>query len=106
MSQCFEGLNPPPGQKVRYFEDEIFRCIFINEKFCISTKIPLKFVPRGPIDNIGFDNGLAPNRRQAINWTNTNPIHWRIYAALGRDVTYLPLVSYIFVAKLGHYWFR
>ena len=31
----------------------------------------------------GLDNGLAPNRRQAIIWTNADPIHWRIYAALG-----------------------
>ena len=35
--------------------------------------------------SIGLDNGLAPNRRQAIIWTNANPIHWRIYAALGGD---------------------
>ena len=34
---------------------------------------------------IGLDNGLTPNRRQAIIWTNADPIHWRIYAALGRD---------------------
>ena len=27
-----------------------------------------------------------PNRRQAIIWTNIDPIHWRIYAALGGDV--------------------
>ena len=26
-----------------------------------------------------------PNRRQAIIWTNADPIHWRIYAALGGD---------------------
>ena len=26
-----------------------------------------------------------PNRRQAIIWTNADPIHWRIYAALGID---------------------
>ena len=40
-------------------------------------KISLKFVPKGPIDNnysIGLDHGLAPNRGQAIIWTNTNPI--------------------------------
>ena len=30
--------------------------------------------------SIGLDNGLAPNGRQA---TNDDPIHWRIYAALG-----------------------
>ena len=28
---------------------------------------------------------MAPNRRQAIIWTNADPIHWRIYAALGGD---------------------
>ena len=31
------------------------------------------------------DNSLAPNRRQAIIWTNADPIQWRIYAALGGD---------------------
>ena len=30
-----------------------------------------------------FDNSLASNRRQAIIWTNADPIHWRIYAARG-----------------------
>ena len=35
--------------------------------------------------SIGLENGLAPNRRQAIIWTNDDPIHWRIYAALGGD---------------------
>ena len=33
--------------------------------------------------SIGLDNGSAPNRRQAIIWTNADPIQWRIYAALG-----------------------
>ena len=33
---------------------------------------------------IGLDIGLAPNRRQAIVWTNADQIHWCIYAALGR----------------------
>ena len=47
----------------------------------------LNFVPNGPIhNNLDYlDNGLAPNRRQAIIWTNADPIHWRIYAALGGD---------------------
>ena len=31
--------------------DDIFRCIFVNEKFCILIEISLKFVPKGPIDN-------------------------------------------------------
>ena len=35
--------------------------------------------------SIGSDNGLALCRRQAIIWINADPIHWRIYAALGGD---------------------
>ena len=32
---------------------------------------------------IGSDNGLAPNRRQAIIWVNDGPVFWRIYASIG-----------------------
>ena len=35
--------------------------------------------------SIGLENGLVPNRRQAIIWTNADPIQWRIYAAMGGD---------------------
>ena len=28
-----------------------FRCIFVNEKFCILIEISLKQVPKGPTDN-------------------------------------------------------
>ena len=48
----------------------------------------MKFVPEGPIGNnpeFRLDNGFAPNKRQAIIWTNADSIHWRIYAALGGD---------------------
>ena len=31
--------------------DDIFKCIFLNEKCCILIKISLKFFPKGPIDN-------------------------------------------------------
>ena len=41
----------PPGGNDRHFTDNIFRCILVNEKFCILIKISLKFVPKGPIDN-------------------------------------------------------
>ena len=33
------------------FADNIFKCILMDEKFCISIRISLKFVPKGPIDN-------------------------------------------------------
>ena len=41
-----------PGQNGRYFADDIFRCIFVNENVWISIKISLNFVPGGPINNI------------------------------------------------------
>ena len=78
--------SSPLGQNGRHFADGISECISLNEKFCILIKISLKFVPNGPIGpSIGLDNGLAPKRRQAIIWTNADPTHWRIYAALGVD---------------------
>ena len=40
-----------PGQNGCHSADDIFRCIFVNEKFCILIKISLKFVPKGPIGN-------------------------------------------------------
>ena len=43
--------SSPPEQNGHHFADDIFKCIFMNEKFCISIRISLKFVPEGPIDN-------------------------------------------------------
>ena len=34
-----------------WFHRQFFKCIFLNEKFCILIKISLKFVLMGPIDN-------------------------------------------------------
>ena len=36
----------------RHFADDIFKCIFLNENVWIPIKISLKFVPKGPINNI------------------------------------------------------
>ena len=40
----------PLGQNGRHFANDIFRCIFVNEKFCILIKLSMKF-PKGQIDN-------------------------------------------------------
>ena len=43
-----------------------------------------------------------PKRRQAIVWTNADPIYWRIYATLGGDVlTHWGRVTHICVSKLA-----
>ena len=40
-----------PGQNGRYFAEDIFRCIFVNEKFCSLIEISFKFVPKCRINN-------------------------------------------------------
>ena len=35
-----------------HFPDDIFKCIFLNENIQISIKISLKFVSKGPVNNI------------------------------------------------------
>ena len=41
-----------PRQNGRHFADDILKCIFLNENVRIPIEISLKFVPKGPIDNI------------------------------------------------------
>ena len=75
-----------PRRNGRYNADDIFRCLFVKENVCIPTKISLKFVPKGPINNLPAlvqimawrrpgdkpltEPMMSPGRRQAINWTN------------------------------------
>ena len=46
----FNTLRPRWNEQ--HFVDDIFKCIFFNENVWISIKISLKFVPKGPINNI------------------------------------------------------
>ena len=39
-------------QNRHHFADDIFKCIFFNENAWILIQISLKFVPKGPINNI------------------------------------------------------
>ena len=41
-----------PRRNEQHFTDDIFKRIFFNENVWISIKISLKFVPKGPINNI------------------------------------------------------
>ena len=41
-----------PRQNGRHFADDIFKSIFLNENVWIPITISLKFVPKGPINNI------------------------------------------------------
>ena len=64
---CNSSLS---GRNGSHFADDIFRCIFVNEKFCILTKMSLKYIPTGLIiqqPSIGLDNGLASKRRKPLS---------------------------------------
>ena len=41
-----------PPRNGRHFADDIFKCIFVNEKFCILNGFSRKFVPKSLINNI------------------------------------------------------
>ena len=50
LIKLMDRLNSlAPGKNGHHFADDIFRCIFMNEKFWILIKISLKFVPKGQI---------------------------------------------------------
>ena len=50
MNKCFNTLRP--RQNGRHFADGIFKGIFLNENVLIPIKFSMKFVPKGPINNI------------------------------------------------------
>ena len=58
-----------PPHNGRHFTDDIFKCIFMNEKFCISIQISLKFVPKGLINNKS-----ALIQVKAWRWTGDKPL--------------------------------
>ena len=58
-----------PRQNGRHFADNVFKCNFLNENVWIPIKISLKFVPKGPINNI-----LALVQKMAWRWTGDKPL--------------------------------
>ena len=50
MTARFNPLRPRRNR--RYNADDIFKCICLKENVWGPTKISLKFVPKGPINNI------------------------------------------------------
>ena len=79
---CFNTLRP--RQNGRHFADDIFKYIFLNENVWIIIKISLKFVPKGPINNI-------PELVQIMAWRQ-----------LGDKPLSEPVVVYITDAYMRH----
>ena len=77
-----------PRQNDRHFADDVFKCIFLNENiwfFYYNFTEVSSYGSDWKQVSIGSGNNLAPIRQHAIIWTNADPSHWRIYAALGGD---------------------
>ena len=71
---------------VAILADNIFKCFFLNENDRIRIQISLKFVPRGSTDSkSALVQVMALRQTAAISWTNDDPVHWHIYAALVGD---------------------
>ena len=80
--------------------DDNFKCILLNENDRITIRISVKFVPRSPIDN--RPALVQVMARQAVTLTDADPVHWRIYAALGGD----ELKKYTYVVMNIIVWCR
>ena len=89
-----------------YFAGDNLKCITLNESICISFRISLKFVTKGPINkkpSVGSHNAMAPKRRQAIIWRIYSI--YRPTAKLSRSLVGLrfscrPCSNYIFILGL------
>ena len=97
-------VNSSPGAKWPPLHSRSFQMHFRECKVLHFDSKLTEFCSQGPNwqqPSIGLDNGLAPNRRQAIIWANADPIYWHIYAALGGDDPILGQVMAcrLFVAK-------
>ena len=86
-SYFFNTLRP--RQNCRHFSDDIFTYIFLNENVWILIKISLKFVRKGPVNNI-------PALVQIMAWCRPGDKHylnqwwlvyWRIYASLASSMS-------------------
>ena len=56
---------------------------------CLGQAQCVQSHQRQPISAVAITawlGGLVPHKRQVIIWANDDPVHWRIYALLGRNV--------------------
>ena len=71
-----------PGQNYCNFSDDVFSWM---KSFVYKFKFNWSLFLSVQLTIMGWGNGLAPSRWQAITWTNVDLVPWRIHAALGGD---------------------
>ena len=81
--------SSPLGEKAAIKQTTFSNVFSWMENFEFWLKFHRKLIPRVPltITSIGLNNGLVPNRRQAIIWTNVHPILWCTYGTNGTELT-------------------
>ena len=83
ISEVTPGLHTlRPEQNGRQFTDNIFKCIFFNEKSRILIQINWS-LSTWQLPCIDSDNGLVSNKWQAISWPNVDHVLWRYMVSLG-----------------------
>ena len=86
LTICYHWVTQWDREKNgRHFPDDIFKCIFMNEKFCILIDISLKFVSKVRINNTpALDQIMAWRRTgdKPLPEPNADTVHWHLYAAL------------------------
>ena len=104
VTRCFVNTLRP-RQDGRQFPDDIFRCIFVNDKFYILIKMSLKFVSTGPNNNI-------PSLFQIMAWrrsgdkpsSETVVISWLTHICVTRPhwVKTIPSITNGFLSFIIH----
>ena len=92
QKQCLFVNILRPRQIVRYFADDIFKSIFLNENVWIPIKISLKFVPRGPINNI-----LALVQLMAWRRPGDMPLSWPMMVRLPTHICVTRLLHWRYI---------
>ena len=91
------------GKMTATLADDIFKCNIVNENVLICSQ-----ASNWQLVIIDPGNGLVPKRRQAIIWTNDDPVQWRLYGSPNLNELTRIVVPYIVLKVLcfNAYWYR
>ena len=75
--------TPRPAWNGRHLPDDIFTCVFLNQKYCILIKMSPNFITTIPHNNektlVQVMTGRG--RRQVFAWVNDDLVLWRMYSS-------------------------
>ena len=89
-----------PEQNGQHFSDDI--CVFLKENFYQTFTEVCSLWYNWDKVSIGSVNGLAPNRWQAITYSNDDPVCWCIQVSPGRN----SLAPGKFISNFRHVIFK